>query len=148
MQSVVVAKKLRPGASPHWKNNEALSIVYRLMKECWHESPSARLSMLRVKKSLASVKQSMSQHQQLPSSHHLPMDNKMSMPVGPQSTSCSSGEFVKPKMSSVSTSAVSSSSSTSYSPQSPPDKQAKQLQQQQQHLPAVTAADTAVNIVY
>jgi len=53
MKGVVCDKKVRPKIPPHWEVLEPLKILAKVMKECWFENASARLSALRIKKTLA-----------------------------------------------------------------------------------------------
>jgi hypothetical protein len=47
---------IRPTMSDRWSRcPQALSPLSKLMAECWHSNPSARLPALRVKKTLASL---------------------------------------------------------------------------------------------
>ncbi|XP_055341553.1 TGF-beta receptor type-1-like [Paramacrobiotus metropolitanus] len=57
--AVVCEKRMRPGIEA-WLNaetaeDEALSLLTRVMRECWYENPMARLTALRVKKTLGSM---------------------------------------------------------------------------------------------
>ncbi|XP_075245378.1 activin receptor type-1-like [Convolutriloba macropyga] len=55
MRKVVCVSKVRPHVPHYWTNDRVLSQMGRLMTECWHESGSARLTSLRVKKSLQQI---------------------------------------------------------------------------------------------
>ncbi|XP_014676569.1 PREDICTED: TGF-beta receptor type-1-like [Priapulus caudatus] len=55
MRKVVCQDKLRPSIPNRWTQNEALRVMAKLMKECWYQNGAARLSMLRIKKTLASL---------------------------------------------------------------------------------------------
>uniref|UniRef100_T1IKD1 Serine/threonine-protein kinase receptor n=1 Tax=Strigamia maritima TaxID=126957 RepID=T1IKD1_STRMM len=52
MWKVVCIKKIRPSIPNRWYCNEQLLTMSKLMQECWHENPEARLTALRVKKTL------------------------------------------------------------------------------------------------
>ncbi|RZF49102.1 hypothetical protein LSTR_LSTR008388 [Laodelphax striatellus] len=56
MYEVVCIRKLRPVIPPRWNENEVLRTLSNLMQECWHQNPAARLTSLRVKKSLCKLK--------------------------------------------------------------------------------------------
>lgn len=53
MHAVVVRANLRPALPPPWRHCDRLAALGALMSECWSASPRARLSALRVKKTLA-----------------------------------------------------------------------------------------------
>ncbi|XP_004923953.1 bone morphogenetic protein receptor type-1B isoform X1 [Bombyx mori] len=53
MHAVVVRANLRPALPPRWRHCDRLAALGALMSECWSASPRARLSALRVKKTLA-----------------------------------------------------------------------------------------------
>ncbi|XP_067938178.1 activin receptor type-1-like [Watersipora subatra] len=55
MRQVVVAQKKRPPIPCHWNNDKIFRSISKLIKECWSNSPTARLSILRVKKNLNSL---------------------------------------------------------------------------------------------
>lgn len=52
MHRVVVIERRRPDVPNRWQSSEVMSKLSRMMKECWYQSPAARLSALRVRKSL------------------------------------------------------------------------------------------------
>lgn len=52
MKSIVCEQGLRPPLTPVWGQHVALSAVRDIMTECWYANPTARLSAMRVKKSL------------------------------------------------------------------------------------------------
>jgi len=56
MKVVVCDKKIRPKIPQDWEQFEPLKILAKVMKECWFENASARLSALRIKKTLAALK--------------------------------------------------------------------------------------------
>ncbi|CDW54011.1 bone morphogenetic protein receptor type 1B [Trichuris trichiura] len=53
MRRLVCIEGHRPPVSPSWAFDEVLSAFGRLIVECWHQQPTARLSALRVKKTMA-----------------------------------------------------------------------------------------------
>lgn len=57
MRKVVVCEKKRPNVPNKWQSIEALRTMSLLMKECWYHSPAARLSGLRIKKTLLKLNQ-------------------------------------------------------------------------------------------
>jgi len=57
MKLVVCDKKMRPPCSEEWDSIEQLKLLTKVMKECWFENAAARLSALRIKKTLASINQ-------------------------------------------------------------------------------------------
>jgi len=56
MRQVVCVKKKRPECPEQWTESESLKLLMKMMKECWFENPEARLSALRIKKSLGQFK--------------------------------------------------------------------------------------------
>ncbi|GFN78405.1 receptor protein serine/threonine kinase [Plakobranchus ocellatus] len=52
MRKVVCAQKIRPTIPEEWATQEYLEMMGRLMTECWNPSPAARLTCLRLKKTL------------------------------------------------------------------------------------------------
>jgi len=55
MKGVVCDKKIRPTCPNRWHASEQLKSLSKLMKECWYENPGARLTALRIKKSISYV---------------------------------------------------------------------------------------------
>ncbi|XP_017319072.1 bone morphogenetic protein receptor, type IAa [Ictalurus punctatus] len=55
MLQVVCVKGLRPTVSNRWNSDECLRAMLRLMSECWAHNPQSRLTVLRVKKTLAKM---------------------------------------------------------------------------------------------
>ncbi|CAL1289095.1 unnamed protein product [Larinioides sclopetarius] len=55
MRKVVCVDQQRPTIPNRWSSDMTLSAMTKLMKECWHHNPSARLTSLRVKKSLTKI---------------------------------------------------------------------------------------------
>nr|ADD80738.1 activin-like receptor 1-like protein [Pinctada fucata] len=52
MRKVVVVDQQRPTIPNRWSSDQVLQQVSRLIKECWAQNPNARLTSLRVKKTL------------------------------------------------------------------------------------------------
>ena len=52
MREAVCVKRLRPSMSPRWSKFASMREYSNIMTECWYEKPQARLSALRVRKSL------------------------------------------------------------------------------------------------
>jgi len=55
MKKIVCVDKMRPGFPNRWSSNEYLKMMARLMRECWSQNPGARLTALRVKKTLGGM---------------------------------------------------------------------------------------------
>ncbi|XP_067265515.1 activin receptor type-1C isoform X3 [Chanodichthys erythropterus] len=55
MRKVVCEQKLRPNIPNQWQSCEALRVMGKIMRECWHANPAARLTALRVKKTLSQI---------------------------------------------------------------------------------------------
>jgi activin receptor type-1 len=55
MRKVVSTDQQRPCLPNRWTSDPVLKLVTNLMKECWAQNPSARLTALRVKKSLLKI---------------------------------------------------------------------------------------------
>uniref|UniRef100_A0ABD2XPX5 receptor protein serine/threonine kinase n=1 Tax=Trichogramma kaykai TaxID=54128 RepID=A0ABD2XPX5_9HYME len=53
MRKVVCVDRQRPSIPNRWMSNEALHVMSKVMKECWYHNAAARLTALRIKKSLA-----------------------------------------------------------------------------------------------
>ncbi|XP_066596963.1 bone morphogenetic protein receptor type-1B-like [Prorops nasuta] len=53
MRLAVCVKQLRPDIPTKWKNDPILQTLVKLMVDCWHENPMARLTALRVKKTIS-----------------------------------------------------------------------------------------------
>uniref|UniRef100_A0A3Q3JX21 Serine/threonine-protein kinase receptor n=1 Tax=Monopterus albus TaxID=43700 RepID=A0A3Q3JX21_MONAL len=58
MLEVVCVKGLRPTVSNRWNSDECLRAMLKLMSECWAHNPASRLTILRVKKTLAKMVES------------------------------------------------------------------------------------------
>ncbi|EDO30434.1 predicted protein [Nematostella vectensis] len=52
---VVCLEKYRPSHPNYWLQDQVMMRVAKLMQECWHHSPEARLPALRIKKTLQSL---------------------------------------------------------------------------------------------
>lgn len=55
MKKVVCIEKRRPDIPNRWQCHEALRVMARIMKECWYHNAAARLTALRIKKTLGSL---------------------------------------------------------------------------------------------
>uniref|UniRef100_A0A3B3SNT1 receptor protein serine/threonine kinase n=1 Tax=Paramormyrops kingsleyae TaxID=1676925 RepID=A0A3B3SNT1_9TELE len=55
MRKVVCDQQVRPSIPNQWHNWEALRILGKTMRECWNANPAARLTALRVKKTITQV---------------------------------------------------------------------------------------------
>ncbi|XP_032921028.1 activin receptor type-1C isoform X2 [Catharus ustulatus] len=55
MRRVVCEQKLRPSIPNQWQSCEALRVLGRVMRECWRSSGAARLTALRVKKTISQL---------------------------------------------------------------------------------------------
>uniref|UniRef100_A0A4W5QRB4 receptor protein serine/threonine kinase n=1 Tax=Hucho hucho TaxID=62062 RepID=A0A4W5QRB4_9TELE len=55
MRKVVCDQKLRPNIPNQWQSCEALRVIGKLMRECWYANAAARLTALRVKKTISQV---------------------------------------------------------------------------------------------
>ncbi|CAL1543622.1 unnamed protein product [Lymnaea stagnalis] len=53
MRKIVCGDKQRPAIPNRWQNIESLRVMARLMKECWYSNAAARLTALRIRKTLA-----------------------------------------------------------------------------------------------
>lgn len=56
MKVVVCDQKIRPELPQQWDTIEPLKVLAKIMRECWFENAAARLSALRIKKTLAALK--------------------------------------------------------------------------------------------
>ncbi|KZC09260.1 TGF-beta receptor type-1 [Dufourea novaeangliae] len=52
MRKVVCTDRQRPSIPNRWQSIEALQVMSKVMKECWYHNAAARLTALRIKKSL------------------------------------------------------------------------------------------------
>uniref|UniRef100_A0A7G3ANA7 receptor protein serine/threonine kinase n=1 Tax=Lutzomyia longipalpis TaxID=7200 RepID=A0A7G3ANA7_LUTLO len=55
MRKVVCLDQQRPNVPNRWHTNGILYSISKVMKECWYQNPAARLTALRIKKTLANV---------------------------------------------------------------------------------------------
>ncbi|XP_031714135.1 activin receptor type-1C isoform X1 [Anarrhichthys ocellatus] len=55
MRKVACEQKLRPSVPNQWQSCEALRVMGKLMRECWYANPAARLTALRVKKTVSQL---------------------------------------------------------------------------------------------
>ncbi|XP_074925893.1 activin receptor type-1C isoform X4 [Chelonoidis abingdonii] len=55
MRRVVCEQKLRPNIPNQWQSFEALRIMGRIMRECWYANGAARLTALRIKKTISQL---------------------------------------------------------------------------------------------
>ncbi|XP_064646850.1 TGF-beta receptor type-1-like isoform X2 [Lineus longissimus] len=55
MKKIVCVDRQRPSMPNRWQSSEALRVMSKLMKECWYHNAAARLTALRIKKTLASM---------------------------------------------------------------------------------------------
>ncbi|KAJ8938587.1 hypothetical protein NQ318_020849 [Aromia moschata] len=58
MRRVVCVDKQRPNIPNRWQSCEALHVMSKLMKECWYQNATARLTALRIKKTLSNFRAS------------------------------------------------------------------------------------------
>lgn len=55
MKKVVCEQKLRPNIPNQWQSCEPLRVMGKLMRECWYANSAARLTALRVKKTVSQI---------------------------------------------------------------------------------------------
>ncbi|RXM95191.1 Activin receptor type-1 [Acipenser ruthenus] len=55
MKKVVCTDQQRPNIPNRYYSDPTLSTIAKIMKECWYASPSARLTSLRIKKTLSKL---------------------------------------------------------------------------------------------
>nr|XP_026500461.1 TGF-beta receptor type-1 isoform X2 [Vanessa tameamea] len=55
MRRVVCLERRRPVLPNRWHSDPVLSAISKVMKECWYQNPAARLTALRIKKTLANI---------------------------------------------------------------------------------------------
>ncbi|XP_059175254.1 TGF-beta receptor type-1-like [Physella acuta] len=55
MRKIVCGDKQRPAIPNRWQTIESLRVMARLMKECWYSNAAARLTALRIRKTLSSL---------------------------------------------------------------------------------------------
>lgn len=58
MRRVVCIERQRPNIPNRWQSCEALHLMSKLMKECWYQNANARLTALRIKKTLSNFRAS------------------------------------------------------------------------------------------
>ncbi|KAG8549907.1 hypothetical protein GDO81_019075 [Engystomops pustulosus] len=59
MKKVVCVDQQRPNIPNRWFSDPTLTSLAKLMKECWYQNPSARLTALRIKKTLTKIDNSL-----------------------------------------------------------------------------------------
>ncbi|XP_033990587.1 activin receptor type-1-like isoform X1 [Trematomus bernacchii] len=59
MKKVVCVDQQRPNIPNRWFSDPTLLSMAKLMKECWYQNPSARLTALRIKKTLTKIDNSL-----------------------------------------------------------------------------------------
>ncbi|EDL26942.1 activin A receptor, type 1, isoform CRA_b, partial [Mus musculus] len=59
MRKVVCVDQQRPNIPNRWFSDPTLTSLAKLMKECWYQNPSARLTALRIKKTLTKIDNSL-----------------------------------------------------------------------------------------
>ncbi|XP_051566300.1 activin receptor type-1-like [Myxocyprinus asiaticus] len=59
MKKVVCTDQQRPNIPNRWFSDPTLTSISKLMKECWYQNPSARLTALRIKKTLTKIDNSL-----------------------------------------------------------------------------------------
>ncbi|XP_043361080.1 activin receptor type-1 isoform X4 [Dermochelys coriacea] len=59
MRKVVCVDQQRPNVPNRWFSDPTLTALAKLMKECWYHNPSARLTALRIKKTLTKIDNSL-----------------------------------------------------------------------------------------
>lgn len=55
MRKVVCTDGQRPALPNRWQSCEALRVMSKIMKECWYHNSAARLTALRIKKTIANL---------------------------------------------------------------------------------------------
>lgn len=55
MRKVICTDKQRPSIPNRWHASDVLLSIAKVMKECWYHNPAARLTALRIKKTLANI---------------------------------------------------------------------------------------------
>uniref|UniRef100_A0A8D8BXT0 Serine/threonine-protein kinase receptor n=1 Tax=Culex pipiens TaxID=7175 RepID=A0A8D8BXT0_CULPI len=56
MRKVVCTDRQRPSIPNRWIASDTLHSISKVMKECWYQNPAARLTALRIKKTLANIR--------------------------------------------------------------------------------------------
>uniref|UniRef100_A0A8C4NEM9 receptor protein serine/threonine kinase n=1 Tax=Eptatretus burgeri TaxID=7764 RepID=A0A8C4NEM9_EPTBU len=57
MRRIVCEQKQRPNIPNRWQSIEALRVMAKIMRECWYSNRAARLTALRIKKTLSQLSQ-------------------------------------------------------------------------------------------
>ncbi|XP_075588747.1 TGF-beta receptor type-1 isoform X3 [Dermatophagoides farinae] len=55
MKKIVCIERQRPQIPNRWQSCEALRVMSKIMKECWYHNAAARLTALRIKKTIANL---------------------------------------------------------------------------------------------
>ncbi|XP_077301885.1 TGF-beta receptor type-1-like isoform X2 [Arctopsyche grandis] len=55
MRRIVCIDQRRPSIPNRWQSDNILQAMSKVMKECWYQNPAARLTALRIKKTLANI---------------------------------------------------------------------------------------------
>lgn len=55
MRKIVCTERQRPQIPNRWQSCEALRVMSKIMKECWYHNAAARLTALRIKKTIANL---------------------------------------------------------------------------------------------
>ena len=55
MRKVVGTDEARPYFPNYWTENPTMVVFQKIMTECWYQNPLSRLTVLRVKKTLANL---------------------------------------------------------------------------------------------
>ncbi|MBN3306231.1 ACV1C protein, partial [Amia calva] len=55
MRKIACDQKLRPNIPNQWQNCEALRVMGKIMRECWYANAAARLTALRIKKTVCQL---------------------------------------------------------------------------------------------
>ena len=58
MRKVVCLDRQRPSTPNRWQTYEVMATMTQVMKECWYANAAARLTALRIKKTLANLESS------------------------------------------------------------------------------------------
>ncbi|XP_077998950.1 bone morphogenetic protein receptor type-1B-like [Glandiceps talaboti] len=57
VRRIVYVEKRRPAIPNRWHSDDCLRTMAKVMQECWHHTPAARLTALRVKKTIGRMKE-------------------------------------------------------------------------------------------
>lgn len=55
MKKVICTDKMRPNIPNRWHASDVLHSMAKVMKECWYPNPAARLTALRIKKTISNI---------------------------------------------------------------------------------------------